>query len=85
MGASEIVNGLRKRDPVTFEKISCNTINGWIDCSDRKPWWKESVLRHVQNRDGPGHDKGGSQGILVCSKVHLTTQQTANTIVVTTS
>ena len=65
MGASDIVNGLRKRDPVTFEKISRNTVEGWIDRSGEKPHWKESVLRHTQSGDGPGHDKGGSQGILV--------------------
>ena len=73
MGASDIANGLKKRDPVTFEKISRNMIDGWIDRSNGKPWWKESVLRRVQSGDGPGHDKGGSQGILVCSKIHLTT------------
>ena len=59
MGASDIVNGLRKRDPVTF------TVEGWIDRSGEKPHWKESVLRRAQSGDGPGHDKGGSQGILV--------------------
>lgn len=65
MGASDIANGLRKRDPVTFERISRNTIEGWIDRSSEKPQWKESVLRRVQSGDGPGHDRGGSRGILV--------------------
>jgi hypothetical protein len=65
MGASDIANGLRKRDPVTFEKINRNTVEGWIDRSSEKPQWKESVLRRVQSGDGPGHDKGGSRGILV--------------------
>jgi hypothetical protein len=65
MGASDIANGLRKRDPVTFERINRNTIEGWIDRSHEKPQWKESVLRRVQSGDGPGHDKGGSRGILV--------------------
>src|SRR5260221_2181523 len=33
MGASDIANRLKKRDPVTFCQISRNTIEGWIDRS----------------------------------------------------
>ena len=44
MGASAIADGLKKRDPITFTKISRTTINGWIDHSGDKPQWKESIL-----------------------------------------
>ena len=33
MSASEIANGLKKRNPDTFGEINCNTIEGWIDRS----------------------------------------------------
>lgn len=37
MGASDIANGLKKRDPVTFGRINRNTIEGWIDHSGARP------------------------------------------------
>lgn len=44
MGASDIATCLKKRDPVTFGKISRNTIEGWIDRSNGNLHWKDSVL-----------------------------------------
>ena len=70
MSASEIANGLKKRNPNTFGKINRNTIEGWIDRSGAKPKWKDSVLRRVDDGNSPGHDKGGQQGILV-STIYL--------------
>ena len=69
MGASDIANHLKKRDPVTFGHINRNTIEGWIDRSSAKPRWKESVLRRVEDGNSPGHNKGGCRGILVCFAV----------------
>ena len=65
MSASEIANGLKRRNPDTFGKINRNTIEGWIDRSGAKPKWKESVLCRVDDGNNPGHDKGGQQGLLV--------------------
>lgn len=60
MGALDIAKGLKKRDPVTFQKINRNTIEGWIDRTGEKPRWKDSVLRRMQSGDGPGHNKTGA-------------------------
>src|SRR6266545_6019955 len=65
MGASDIANRLKKRDPATFSQISRNTIEGWVDRSGVKPRWKESVLRQVEDGNNPGHSSGGHRGILV--------------------
>lgn len=64
MSASAIVNGLKKRDPITFDGISRNTVNGWIDRSGDQPQWKEAILRRVEAGNSPGHNKGGRRGIL---------------------
>ena len=64
MSASAIVNGLKKRDPLTFASISQTTINGWIDRSGDTPQWKESILRRVKAGNSPVHNKGGRRGIL---------------------
>jgi hypothetical protein len=66
MGATDIATRLKKRDPVTFGRISRNTIESWIDRSSGNPRWKDSVLRQVEDGNSPGHDKGGRRGILVC-------------------
>ena len=59
MSASAIADGLKKRDPITFAKISRTTINGWIDRSGDTPQWKESILRRVEAGNSPSHSKGG--------------------------
>jgi hypothetical protein len=64
MSASAIADGLKKRDSVTFAKITRTTINGWIDRSGDMPQWKESILRRVKTGNSPGHNKGGCRGIL---------------------
>jgi hypothetical protein len=66
MNATDMANGLRRRDPVTFAKINRNTIEGWIERpKGGRPRWKESVLHRIENGNSPGHNKGGSKGILV--------------------
>lgn len=66
MSTTDMVNRLKKRDPITFDGINCSTIERWIDRSDAKPQWKESVLRQVEDGNSPGHDKGSRRGISVC-------------------
>ena len=43
------------------------TVDGWINCSGERPHWKDSVLRKIDQGNDPGHNKGGSQGVLVCA------------------
>ena len=82
MSASEIANGLKRRNPDTFGKINRNTIEGWIDRSGAKPKWKDSVLRRVDDGNNPGHNKGGQRGILVRPRfliqLNLTTSSRLN-------
>jgi len=78
MGASDIAKKLKSRDPVTFDKISHNTIEGWIDQSGSKPRWKESVLRRVEDGNNPGHSNGGRRGILVSVKLTSSSEQDIN-------
>jgi hypothetical protein len=52
MGASDIANGLRKRDPVIFKKNQLEYHWGVDWPQQWKPQWKESVLRHVQSASG---------------------------------
>jgi hypothetical protein len=85
MSASEIANGLKKRNPDTFGKLNRNTIEGWIDRSGAKPKWKEAVLRRVEDGNSPGHNKGGQRGILVRTmylifQFNLTTSSSLNTL-----
>jgi hypothetical protein len=68
MGSSDIANKLKNCDSVTFAQISHNTIEGWIDRSSAKPWWKETILKRVEDGNNPGHNRGGRQGILVRSR-----------------
>ena len=75
MGASDIAKKLKSQDPVTFDKISRNTIEGWIDRSGSKPRWKESVLRRVEDGNNPGHSNGGRRGILVSVKLTSGSEQ----------
>ena len=65
MSASDIANGLKRRNPDTFSNINRNTIEAWIDRSGVKPKWKDSVLRRIDDGNNPGHNKGGQRGILV--------------------
>ena len=78
MSTTDIVNRLKKRDPVTFSQINRSTIEGWIDRSSGKPQWKESILRQVVDGNSPGHNKGGRRGILVCGVPTLSVKRVAD-------
>ena len=60
-----MVRLLKQRDPVIFENISRSTVDWWIDRTSDVPCWKKEVRAQIETGKGPGHDKGGSQGILV--------------------
>ena len=75
---TDIVNRLKKHDPVTFSQINRSTIEGWIDRSSGKPQWKESILRQVVDGNSPGHNTGGRRGILVCGVPTLSVKRVAD-------
>ncbi|KAF4615755.1 hypothetical protein D9613_012424 [Agrocybe pediades] len=64
MSSTEIVRGLKRRDPVIFENISRSTVDGWIDRTGDKPCWRKEVRARIESGKGPGHNKGGPRGIL---------------------
>lgn len=67
MSPTEIMNSLKRRDPVMFEGITRETIKSWIDRTGEKPQWKDSIQALIDAGLGnqPGHNKGGRHGILV--------------------
>jgi hypothetical protein len=65
MSASEIVATAKRMDPVVFDGLRRTTVDGWIDRSGERPRWKDSVLRKIDQGNDPGHNKGGSRGVLV--------------------
>ncbi|KAF8808295.1 hypothetical protein BYT27DRAFT_7041201, partial [Phlegmacium glaucopus] len=44
MGASEIVDAVKRINPVNFEGLSRTTVKSWIDRSGNKPKWTNAVL-----------------------------------------
>lgn len=67
ISTSEIVAMAKQMDPVVFDGLHQTTVDGWINCSGERPHWKDSVLRKIDQGNDPGHNKGGSQGVLVCA------------------
>lgn len=65
MSASKIVGMAKQMDPVVFDGLRRTTVDGWIDRSGERPRWKDSVLRKMDQGNDPGHNKGGSRGVLV--------------------
>lgn len=67
MGASAIVTAAQKLDPVLFAALRRTTVDSWIDRSQDKPRWKDSVLKKIEQGNDPGHKNGGQRGVVVSS------------------
>lgn len=66
MSTWNLVKVMQKQDPVTFKKLSRNTIEAWIDRSDpERPRWSDSTLAKVEAANFQGHSHGGRKGALV--------------------
>lgn len=64
MSPSDIVQDLKKFNPILFEKLAPQTLGAWIDRSGDKPHWTTCTLECVKK----GHRPGGittQVGILI--------------------
>jgi hypothetical protein len=51
---TDIVQDLKKFDPVLFAKLAPQTVGGWIDRSGDKPCWTKRTLEQVEKGHCPG-------------------------------
>ena len=76
MSASKIVKNAKARNPRIFEKLTRETVKGWIDRTGEKPRWSDATQRRIELGNAPGHPNGGARGIFVskvfCQRAALT-------------
>jgi hypothetical protein len=80
MSATEIVWELKKRNPDTFDKLSCTTVREWITTTeDGEKQWSDAVIKKVKQGNNPGHSKGGQRGDLVSTHIDQKTMRLTST------
>lgn len=60
MSSTEIVNLLKRQDPMTFGGLARTTVESWIDRSGDKPKWSDRALEMAS--EGNDHSLGSSRG-----------------------
>ncbi|KAG1749221.1 hypothetical protein EDB19DRAFT_1825476 [Suillus lakei] len=56
--STQLVQYLRKKDPIIFKGLARSTVEGWIDCAG-KPKWTEAALHMAELGNHQGHSNGG--------------------------